>query len=378
MSSCIVCKAPDFTLFEGYGNLPRVGSDSSPLPPGGRLGQCSECGTVQKPFDDDFLAECDSIYSSYVMYAQSSDGADPKVFVDEPCGRSTRLVLSVAGEIGLGETGRFLDVGCGNGNLLRAFKAVRPDWTLAGLELDDRHREAVEATCGLGSLMTGDLATIRGEFNLIAAMHVLEHITSPTDFLLQVKERLTPDGHLVIQLPLWQKNPFDLIVADHVVHFDRPAITRLLSQAGLTPVFMSDEAVPRELTVIARVDGDGVEKDMETAKANLALAIDWLTDFKDEAARVMERVGREKFGIFGTGNAAMWLTQGLDGVGFYVDDDASRRGTNIMTGKPVYGPDTVPKDATVAICLPPELSAQVHERVKGLPVNWLVTPSLEI
>ena len=213
---CIVCKKSLVRLIEAYASLPRVGSDSRPLPSGGRLGQCEGCGAVQKPVDDKFQAECEAIYSSYVMYAQSSDGAEPKIFDDAPCGRSTRLVEVISSEIGLGATGSLLDVGCGNGNLLRAFGSACPAWSLAGLELDDRHRVAVEAICGGGSLLTGELAKVEGRFDVVVAMHVLEHLTEPVEFLCQVKEKLVAEGVVVIQLPLWKKNPFDQIGRAHV------------------------------------------------------------------------------------------------------------------------------------------------------------------
>lgn len=197
---CIVCKKSLVRLIEAYASLPRVGSDSRPLPSGGRLGQCEGCGAVQKPVDDKFQAECEAIYSSYVMYAQSSEGAEPKIFDDAPCGRSTRLVEVISSEIGLGATGSLLDVGCGNGNLLRAFGSACPAWSLAGLALDDRHRVAVEAICGGGSLLTGELAKVEGRFDVVVAMHVLEHLTEPVDFLCQVKEKLVAEGVVVIQL----------------------------------------------------------------------------------------------------------------------------------------------------------------------------------
>lgn len=375
MTRCMVCCHDTLVPVEGFAELVRVGSDSRPLPPGGRLSRCTQCGAVQKPVDKAYLAECEDIYANYTMYAQSSQGTEPSVFDGEPCGRSTRLMLTVAGEIRLPETGRILDVGCGNGNLLRAFGAIRPGWKRAGLELDGRHRDAVETACGPGSLHTGQLANVPGEFDLVTAMHVLEHLTSPVEFLKTAADRLTPGGHVLVQLPLWQDNPFDLVVADHCMHYDRASLIRVLKRAGLEPVFVSDQAVPRELTVVARPGiGFDHKEDNGTAPDR---AVTWLTSVRDLAARVLASAGRENFGIFGTGNAAMWLTEGLGGVGFYVDDDPTRQGVNALTGKPVLGPDSVPDGATVLICLPPELSATIEKRVRHLPVNWLVTPPLE-
>lgn len=375
MFNCIICHKSASKLARGYADFPRVGSDSRPLPPGGRIGQCLQCGTVQKPVDEGFRAECQAIYDGYVMYAQSEKGSEPTVFDGVPCGRSLRMMEAVTRAIGLPNAGSLLDVGCGNGNMLRAFASLRPDWDMKGLELDDRHRDAVEGVCGPGSLCTGELSGVNGSFDVITAMHVMEHLLDPTTFLNQVKERLTAEGVLVIQLPLWRKNPFDLVVADHVVHYDREALLHVLAQAGFESIFVSEEAVPRELTVVARPGT--AESGTISPQGGLGKALRWLQQVRGEATGAMEKVGKARFGIVGTGNAAMWLTEALGGVGFYVDDDPSRQGVNSMTGCPVYAPEQVPEGATVVICLPPDLSVQVYERVRTLPANWLVTPRLE-
>ncbi|QGY39373.1 methyltransferase domain-containing protein [Pseudodesulfovibrio cashew] len=376
MSSCIVCRTPSLEFAEAYRTLPRVGSDSRPLPPGGSLGRCPVCGTIQKVMDDAFQAECEMIYSSYVMYGQSTQGTEPTVFDGRPDARSAKLVYALGKSMDLPDSGSLLDVGCGNGNLLRAFRAAHPGWELSGLELDDRHREAVEAVCGGGSLLTGELAGVAGTFDLITAMHVLEHLAEPVEFLGLIKDRLSSEGALVIQLPLWRENPFDLVVADHAVHYDAVSLLHVLDRGGFKPVFLSEEIVPRELTVIAR-PGKGPWDRGKAAGPGLDAALGWLAAVRDMAARAMESAGKNRFGIFGTGNAAMWLTGALGEAGFYVDDDPSRQGTNPMTGRPVYAPEATPEGSTVVICLPPELSAAIYQRVRRVPANWLVTPPLE-
>ncbi|MBF0244864.1 MAG: class I SAM-dependent methyltransferase, partial [Planctomycetes bacterium] len=147
--------------------------------------------------------------------------------------------------------GRFLDVGCGNGSLLRAFVRLHPEWSLAGTELDPRHQREVEALCGQGRFFTGDLAHVEGSFDIIAVVHLMEHLTEPAALLKTILGKLAKGGRVLIQVPLWQENPFDLLVTDHCLHFNQECLVETMRLAGLQPIFISREVVPRELTVIA-------------------------------------------------------------------------------------------------------------------------------
>lgn len=372
---CAICGCPALEIVDGFGELVRVGSDSSPFPPGGKLGQCQECMTVQKPIDDAFRQDCETIYSSYVMYAQSSEASEPKVFEGGQEGRSLHLLRKVGKTIRLPRQGRILDFGCGNGSFLRAFSKTRPVWQLAGLELDDRHRSAVEAIAGCEGLYTGDLASIPGRFDVISMMHALEHIENPVTLLREIGSRLSPGGIVVIQLPLWEKNPFDLVVADHCLHFDRRSILNTLQLAGLHPLLVSDRVISRELTVIAGNDHDAATIDECSDSCSLDPVLFWLETVRGE----LEKLGAEEaeLGIFGTGNGAMWASGVAKNVAFYVDEDPTRVGIHALTGKPVYPPANIPSKGTVYISLPPSVADLVLKRVNAYPAIWVAPPPLE-
>lgn len=373
---CLICCHNKLIPLEKFAELPRVSSDSRPMLSGGRLVKCEACGALQKKVDHQFQAECEKIYADYLMYPQSSKFLEPFVFDCMPCGRSSRLITAIAEKINLHEKGSILDVGCGNGNLLRAFSTIRPEWKLSGLELDGRYRSTVEAMCGQGVLNTGKLEDLNGKFDLITAIHVLEHLNEPVTFLKQAKERLSPDGYMLLQLPLWQRNPFDLLVADHCMHYDWTSLFNLLRRAGLKPAFTSETTVPREITLVARTGIQDKEKTTNTGPGP-ETALIWLAKVRDMAAAGQTKAGLKHFGVFGTGNASMWLTQTLGGVSFYVDEDPTRQGINALTGKTVYSPEAVPEGSTIFICLSPDLSASIKKRLCHLPANWVATPPLE-
>lgn len=84
-------------------------------------------------------------------------------------------------------SGTLLDVGCGRGELLAL--AAQRGFTPTGIDTDERclklsaaHGRAIECSSDLITERFGNLS-----FDVVAALHVLEHLESPRQALLQMK-----------------------------------------------------------------------------------------------------------------------------------------------------------------------------------------------
>ncbi|MBM3461092.1 MAG: class I SAM-dependent methyltransferase [Armatimonadetes bacterium] len=106
-------------------------------------------------------------------------------------------------------TGRFLDVGCNLGMLLR--HAVKRNWTACGVEPSPslfalaRERLGLSVhNCFLHELDEGQV----GKFDIIALSDVFEHICDPLAILGEVKRLLTDDGIVYIKVPNGNWNLF--------------------------------------------------------------------------------------------------------------------------------------------------------------------------
>lgn len=142
--------------------------------------------------------------------------------------------------------GRLLDVGCGTGDLASVF--ARHGWDVAGLE-----PSAVAATHARAAgidVTTGTLADApwpAGSFDAIIFNHSLEHIDAPAQALRDAARLLRPGGLVAIAVPnygSWQRRAFgaawfQLDLPRHLQHFDRPSLSRLVSDAGLRPTAVS-------------------------------------------------------------------------------------------------------------------------------------------
>jgi trans-aconitate methyltransferase len=334
---------------------------------------------VQKAIDAKWLSEIEKIYGDYSIYYQS-DGVEQAVF-DSNSGqarlRSARLLEALAARVELPREGRMLDVGCGNGAMLRAFSLFAPRWTLAGSELSDKTREAVESIERVEALYVGEPEKIPGSFGLLTMSHMLEHLPRPVEYLTRLRDKLTPGGLLVIEVPNYLQNPFDLLVADHASHFTARTAAELIRKAGYSVMWAATDWVPKELSVVARKT---VSQDEET-QTNMMIdpfnaatgMVEWLAE---TASRARSFASQTDFGIFGTSIAGTWLFAEVgDAVNFFVDEDPSRVGKTFM-GRTVYHPSQIPDGSHVFIGLPPALAQAIHRRIAKPGVTFHLPPPL--
>jgi 2-polyprenyl-3-methyl-5-hydroxy-6-metoxy-1,4-benzoquinol methylase len=334
---------------------------------------------VQKVIDPVWRSEIETIYQDYSIYHQS-DGVEQAVF-DASSGqaslRSDRLLATLAEHVKLPEEGRMIDLGCGTGAMLRAFSRFAPHWTLAGAELNDRTRATIESIPGVEALYVGAPDQIPGNFDVVTMVHVLEHIPEPVEYLSGLSDKLKPGGLLVIEVPNYLRNPFDVLVADHSSHFTARTAADLIRRAGYEVMFAATDWVPKELTLVARKTPAEIELKAEPELDPFEAAnstVRWLRATL-RLAREGSRV--ENFGLFGTSIASTWLFAEIgDDVSFFVDEDPARIGKTFM-GHPVYHPRDTPAGSRVFIALSRAMAETVHRRFVTPGVEILLPPPLD-
>jgi SAM-dependent methyltransferase len=376
---CHVCGAAALAAVPGYEAFRRVTSDCRPWPANGRLCVCAACGIVQKPVDAGWRDEAAAIYSNYEVYHQSG-GVEQAVFSPRgaAAARSVRVAEAMRANAAPPARGRLLDIGCGNGALLRAFHADAPDWALAGLELDGRNRAAIESVPGVQALFTGGPADAPGTFDAITMIHALEHIPDPQQYLESIKQKLNPGGILVLEQPHFIENPFDLLIADHCSHFSGETLTNLLNAAGFETTYLATDWIPREITAIARRTGYITEIEPADSAISLkaaAACLKWLG-----AARAAARAaaGAGSLGVFGTSIAATWLFAELGGrAAFFVDEDSARAGREFM-GRPVFAPAGAPAGSRVFTPVPPSMAGNIVSRLKIAGLTPVLPPVFNV
>jgi SAM-dependent methyltransferase len=168
---------------------------------------CQACGTA-------FLWPAPSEAALTSAYASDYYGAgdtkfNPKVERFRDCFSKFRARNLTRGLVA---GARILDVGCGDGRLLRTIQRVG-QYELHGIELPGRAAERAAGTPGiqlhLGTLKATQLST--SAFDLITLVHVYEHLPDPRDTLDRLANLVRPGGRLFLAFPniaSWQARAF--------------------------------------------------------------------------------------------------------------------------------------------------------------------------
>jgi SAM-dependent methyltransferase len=135
----------------------------------------------------------------------------------------------------LGETPRLLEVGCGNGNVLRVLKQLWPRAKAVGLDLFDEGLQRARRRCDC-EIIQGDIRTValpEASFELIGIFDVLEHLPDDENVLSILHALLAPGGFLLLTVPtcssLWSY--FDE-VAGHCRRYETNEMESKLQRAG--------------------------------------------------------------------------------------------------------------------------------------------------
>jgi len=359
-------------------DLPRVTSDCRPSPRSGPLAVCPQCGLAQTVVSGDWREAADETYRQYQMYA-AADGAEQKVASGEGFQARSVVLADRWRSLGvLGERGALLDIGCGNGSFLRAFAAEFPAWTLSGSETTDREVGKLRAIPGFQEFYGADPDGIPDGFDAFSLVHVLEHLENPRAFLARVHQSAAPGGQLLVEVPAWRGNPFALMIADHASHFSMSTLAMVVSSAGWFPSLVTDQWVPKELSLTASSNVQprrSPPPDAASEERALIKAVSWLRQSRDQLLALIPRA--ESIGLFGSAIAATWLYQSApDAVQFFVDEDPQRIGRSHL-GRPILAPDQVPGGADVFVGVSPLLSSAIADRLSRPQCRYHAASPLE-
>jgi SAM-dependent methyltransferase len=338
---------------------------------------CTACGAAQKRTDAMWHEEAERIYAGYAIYAQSG-GMEQMAFeplTGVPSPRSARLLQVMFDGVALPRRGRLMDIGCGNGSLLHNFAERHREWRMTGTEHDRRNEAHLAAIDGFEGLSVCEPWDVPGTFDLISMVHVLEHFAEPFAVLERLRDKLTNEGLLLIEVPDAGQNPFDLTIADHATHFTFGAIKRLVERAGYHIVRGVTDCIPKEISLLLRRGAATATKaDINRAdRADLAASLHWL---REVALGARGASSHQPFGLFGTAIAANWLYGTLaDRVTFFVDEDPARTGTRHLD-RPVLHPRNVPPGSLVFVPLAPHVAQHVAARLNGHGVTYEAPPAL--
>ena len=127
-----------------------------------------------------------------------------------------------------------MDVGCGTGEMLRAFREVFAPKRMAGSDLSAAVVQRNQQEMPYATFFAADLAErpLTGSWDLIICSEVIEHIPDYQAALRHLRTMCT--GHLIVTVPSGRIFPIDLAMGHHQ-HFSESELGGALRSTGFRP-----------------------------------------------------------------------------------------------------------------------------------------------
>jgi SAM-dependent methyltransferase len=142
---------------------------------------------------------------------------------------------------------RILDLGCGTGGLLRRMQR----YGFSDLTGFDPYTP-VEADEPGFRVRRAELSAVTGAYDLIMMHHVLEHLIDPLEALRDAKARLSPDGKILVRIPVADSRTWKLY-REHWFNLDPPRHLLVPSVRGM------EALAARASLSVAYIGFDGTE-----------------------------------------------------------------------------------------------------------------------
>ena len=230
---------------------------------GMQLVECRQCGLLYSR--NVFQAETDAAQYQDDEFMAAYDVLKRHSVYESLERLKSAYIYQTVSDLGV-RSESILDIGCGNGALLKAF--LVHGLSAHGIEINKEQAQQCqnENLAVVSGLYPRDLPESWRDFNVITMLDVLEHVVEPLPFLRDISSRLATNGVVVIQVPNIDSLYVQLKGAAHPsfchghwMYFNPATLDRLMERAGFIPLHM--ETIISELDQIRQFDDDIIIKE---------------------------------------------------------------------------------------------------------------------
>jgi 2-polyprenyl-3-methyl-5-hydroxy-6-metoxy-1,4-benzoquinol methylase len=196
------------------------------------------------------LRKCTSCESSY--FAPLPSLANLITFYSthgydfNPHSAAHRARAIVRAHLSTDRKGRFIDIGCATGFLLKEVERLS-GWDVYGVEISEKATRFAQERLGLTNVSQKDLLSAgfpEGFFDVVHISEVLEHVPNPLEILKECRRILKPEGSFLLSLPNGLADRQGLLDywarhkeapghgSGHIFFFSEQGLRRLAHQAG--------------------------------------------------------------------------------------------------------------------------------------------------
>ncbi len=149
-----------------------------------------------------------------------------------------------------------LQIGSSDGYTLSRFRDSGIEQVL-GVDPSEASRNFAKQTYSIESIAgSAEDFECDQKFDLLVLTHILEHLYNPIDVLLKIKHYLNDSGHVLIEVPLWERvdlQPIGVLTFEHVNYFCENSLLLLMQKTGFDVVHISKNFNTNQYPVISLI-----------------------------------------------------------------------------------------------------------------------------
>lgn len=267
----------------------------------------------------------------------------------------------------------FLEIGCGEGNLLTRFRDEFKKRKIMGIEGSEKAcelaaKKGLDVSC---QMILSEKDQIP-EVDVLLSVAVIEHAEDIKSFISVLKKSVKNGGRIIFCVPVQNYPGYDIFFAEHVWHMTTFHFKALFEQNGLKCIHV-DDAHPvnpgiglfvceKDETAFLRED---FLKHLSSKPCFVKQSRDkWLGVFNKIDQWIKDK-GVSKIAVFGSGEVAtLFLAftkiSNID-VAAFIDEDSAKIGSE-KHGVPVFGVDWLEPGKVDAVLL--AVNPRYHEVVR--------------
>ena len=150
------------------------------------------------------------------------------------------------------ESGKFLDIGCGNGS--RLLKMRNLGWQVTGVELNKKaFNECVNHNLNVFNSTLENTKFKDNSFDVVYMSHLVEHLANPCEIFEIVNKILKPNGLLYIKTPnrnslgrkIFGKYWYANDIPRHLFLFSKKSLVNVFKKLNMNLVYYSQDTSPK-------------------------------------------------------------------------------------------------------------------------------------
>jgi SAM-dependent methyltransferase len=324
---------------------------------------CRACGHLMTPELGDLAAYYGEDYKILIA-SEEEDQLYELGPTGEKIYRTDHQLDRLFDKVALAPGARALDWGSAKGAMFRRLGMLRPDLALHLFDVSDMYVPFWRRFSDPARWATfTPPAEWASTFDLVTSFYSLEHIASPRLTAATIASLLVPGGRLYAIVPDTYQNTGDFVVADHVNHFSRWSLARLLADAGLVVLDLDEKAHHSAMVVVAQKPLQPAAAPVVSPPATVAASVAEMAEFWHgfgERVRAHERLrAGARAAIYGSGFYGTFISSCLaapEKVTTFIDQNPFRQAQTLL-GRPIVSPEALPQEVDlVYVGLNPKLA----------------------